>query len=328
MRRSRYYLIFGLAVLVTTSAQADQLMLQGRVVDAEQRPLANIRIEAEAGSRRTTLVEYTPDDGQFAIDLSSTFPAADLRVGIYIYFTGSGYQQYTRLIRSSAKTRILEIQLDAAGAQPKALVNANVAYLRSPSERTLYLLPYEILGSVDSDINKRLVAQLRRGINTHLQRLGMVDVEVLLVPVQTDTSTQPARSWGAALNALAIVDGQLETPQAGNGGGLVNISSRFTIMPSIAGFSPFPVWVDDAVPSNELSSTQLFKLLNGLWGRNTTLAVGILETKRALSAGDHQALAKVRSYLVAEKADAGSVDDPVLRQIDGLKALIDKEIGP
>src|SRR5690242_17814414 len=97
-------------------------------------------------------------------------------------------------------------------------------------------------------------------------------------------------------------------------------------MPTLPGFDPSENYVDDAIPLTEVTSTQLFRKLDIRWARNTTLAVSVLEAKRALSARDWPGLVRVHNYLVAEKADAGPGDQPALQQIDRLKVLIEKQM--
>jgi hypothetical protein len=184
-----------------------------------------------------------------------------------------------------------------------------------------------------SRFHRLLKFHLKRGINTHLQSLEIdpllsEEVGVSTMPVSVDSAnTEKVRAYGSELNALAVVSGLGAVRQDIAGQRVVEVSSEYLIIPSMAQFQPRTIYVDDSFLVEQLQSARLIESLHQLWGQNTVLALTLREARVAFPNKDKAKLQKARNYLIAERARAGPGSQLIVRQIEALLTLIDKELG-
>ncbi len=320
----------------------------GQVFDAASgSPLGGVAVVAEASGRRHPLPQPTGPAGRFSFDPEAVFTAEERdTVALSLLFTHSGYREVVRLVRADqrgvfARDGLLTVRLERILGQ-QALTPETAGQLaaaRSADGRTLFLVPYDMgptPGDEDGARFHRLFARhLKRGIVTHLQALDLEslpgDVGVATVPLPLDVAdTERVRLVGNALNALAMVSG-FGSLASGAAGDAIEISSEYLIIPSLPTYTPRTLYVDERLPADCLRSGQLFQGLDQLWGRNTALALALLEARQALQGAggmDRAALGRARSLLIAERAQAGSESDALVRQLTALVEVLDGELTP
>jgi hypothetical protein len=335
-RRAR--LAFGLLLLAAVPAVAlAEDPVSGQVLDqASGAPLAGVRVSVELSRRSVTLPAPTDAAGRFGLDPARLFNPVELDTdGVSFLFEKDGYRgaNKVKLLAKRGDVRIASfaVRLEplAAPAARSCDQEATLGPLRSSDGRTLFVVPYD-LGSPERsrDFNDRLLQTLKRRIQTHLQELNLDvalgDVGLRSLPRQLGAAdTEKIRACGGAVNALAVAAGRV-TPI--DRGADVAVESEFVIIPALARYRPGSLSIDDRLPVGELTASALSRRLHSLWGRSTLLALAIAEARDALTAHDNGRLEKARSWLTAERAQAGPGSETLMQSISELLRLIDAEL--
>ncbi len=330
-------LVFALAALGQSGvAQARDVV--GRVFDrAAGTPLAGVEISIELSGRRVALPARTNSQGVFVFDPHDLFTGdeRDTR-GLTLMLSKDGYERLTRveLLPGRGDFRIgpLELRLRARADQG-APVDADLERLLKPFKssrgRTVFVVPYNLESTgVSSGFNDRLLLTLKRRILTYLQELNLEveppEVGLRAMPERVAAAdTEKIRSYGSALNALAVAAGTV-TPTEQDAE--VWVESEFVIIPSLQQFEPGSLQIDDRVPAAGLSARQLAGRLHTLWGRGTLLALAIAEARDALEKRDVERLERARAWLIAERAQSGPGNEVLMHRIEELLRMIDSEL--
>ncbi len=196
----------------------------------------------------------------------------------------------------------------------------------------LYALPYDIEhGKAAHRLNSRdFHIHLRRSLMTHLQarRIDDVDLTVRRFPATIDSAdTENVRSVAANDGALAVISGEGEQV-ASEGAELTVVESDYRIIPSLPQFPARSLLVDEIFSEADLH--QLFPLrakLRNMYGGATVLALAVHEALGARGNDDPTSgLERARDYLRKERRLVGPREGYLVRQIDELLELIEKEL--
>jgi hypothetical protein len=325
------------AALAATTAFAQTAAVTGRVTDRSSgAALAGVRVVVElSGSGRSiALPAGTDANGSFAFDPLQLFTAQERDTGgLALTFSKDGYRGLTKVMRLPGRGDFglgaLEFGLEPqAAASGQACADADkLLPLRSQEGRTLFVVPYDV-GSSERlrEFNDRLLLTLKRRIQTHLQQLnvesGVADVGLRALPEKLGPAdTETIRACGGTLNALAVAAGTV-TPSGAD----MEVESEYVIIPTLPRFRPGSLSIDDRIPTEGLSATELGRRLDALWGRGTLLALAAAEARDALAAHDRSRLEKARSWLVAERAQTGRGNEALVQSITELLRHIDEEL--
>jgi hypothetical protein len=325
------------AWLAAAAASSQPVAVSGRVTDqANGAALSGVRVVVElSGSGRSlSLPAPTDANGSFAFDPARLFTAKECDTeGLSLSFSRDGYRSLTTVRRLPARGDFrlgaLEFRLEplAAPAVRTCADEDKLRPLRSREGRTLFVVPYEVAPSERSrEFNDRLLLTLKRRIQTHLQELnvesGVADVGLRSLPENVAAAdTETIRACGGTLNALAVAAGTV-TPS----GTEVEVSSEYVIIPALPRFRPGSLSIDDRIPLQGLSASALGRRLDALWGRGTLVALAVAEARDALAARDKPRLERVRSWLVAERAQTGQGNETLVHSIAELLRHIEEEL--
>lgn len=306
---------------------------------AGQGPLAGVTVVVEASGKKVVLSHPTSSDGRFVFDPDTLFTADELDTyALNLNFTKVDYRNVVRVLRSQQRGRFnyqglrVTMERTVGSSAIDTAHRETIEQNKSTEGRTLFFVPYtlDVMDGVSDpkSFHRLFSFHLKRGINTHLQSLGvdaaLLDVSVVNMPVKVDAgNTEQVRAYGLALNALGIISGfglQSDTQELG-------VSSQYILIPTMADFRLPTLYVDDNFQSGELHSTRLFERLNTLWGQNTVLALSLREIQTSLGNNDMTGLHLARQYLMAEKRRAGPDSTLLVSHIDALVKWIDRRLG-
>jgi len=321
-------------------------MVEGLVVDRSTGAgLPDVKIVVAASGKSWEVPVRTSNDGVFRIDLSAGLAPPDLETEVvYLNFSKEKYIDHVRMCRDpqrrlvfrGVKAEMVAIEKHAGSGPP---ASGPTAAGRDSASRRLYLTPYRIYGNdtaraeAAQQINERLPFHLRRGIITHIQALQIpnppADVALDRLPPGIDGADyESVKEFGMQNDALAVIRGE-GALIPGNGHAL-ELTSEFLILPSLPDFRAGSLYVDDRISQADMSPARLSGSLREAWGANTVLAIALQETQDAVREKDaairKQRLQRARGYLVAEKRRAGAGSDILVRQIDSLLTVVDREI--
>jgi hypothetical protein len=273
--------------------------------------------------------------GAFVLDLAALYGrsiagSSDLLLKV----TAPGFVPLFRSLRvAQAAAQPLAIGLlpDSGGAALSAQDQRKLAPFVNPSgSGSLMLVPYDLPPDL---ANPRLVERLRFNIEslviTYVQAAlhsQTPDLAVRLLPLDGQLDQERLRAVGRHVNALAVVSGNGERVTPGE----VLMSSSYVMPPQTGPAKPLVAFVDDRIPAAALASPELHRQLNRLWGRATILAMAVrdLNAAPAPAAARREALLRVRSVLVAERANIGPRHPEFGTEIDALLAIIARELKP
>ena len=327
-----------LALLACCTVGAWGQTIQGTVRGGSA-PVAGalVRIEVD-GARRDA--GSTDSTGKFTIDLRSTFgrsvaPGAD----VTLQFSQPSFRTEARLMRvADATAKPIDIALTAltgSSALSAADLQRLAPFVTPVGTGPLMLVPYDLpadgLNIPVARLNEKLRFNIERLIVTHAQSAlgsGATGLAVKMLPLEGAHDIDQLRAYGAHLKALAIVSGNGERTGTTNE---VLVTSSYVIIPQTQAFQPPTVFVDDRISADQLGSPELHKHLSALWGRVTLLAMAVRDLNAASPTASPQrndALKRVRSYLMTERAGAGPGNAQFIPEINVLIAQIDKELRP
>jgi hypothetical protein len=323
-------------VLAAAAALAQAAAVTGRVVDrATGAALPGVRVvvELSGSGRSVALPSGTDATGSFAFDPAQLFTSQERDTeGLALTFSKDGYRELTKVKqlpgRGDFRLGALEFGLEPAAAPAgQACADADkLLPLRSQEGRTLFVVPYDVGADRFREFNDRLLLTLKRRIETHLQELnvdsGVAEVGLRSLPEKVAAAdTEAIRACGGTLNALAVAAGTV-TPS----GSEMEVESEYVIIPTLPRYRPGSLSIDDRIPAEGLSATQLGRRLDALWGRGTLLALAAAEARDALAAHDRSRLERARSWLVAERAQTGRGNETLVQSIAELLRHIDEEL--
>jgi len=305
-------------------------------------PLAGVSIQVEI----RTLADAAPTDGQgrFTIDLASLFSAAEIRDaggGFMLKLSKPNFEPVNRLVRVApgASAASLAVQLDAEGGSTHLDASERQAldpFAAAPGSTPLFLLPYSLSGVPPANLrqlNERLRWNLERLIVAHLQAAVSGEagaVSLTLLPELRVNDTNHVRAYGSYLHALGVITGQGGIEPRNSGGSALEVSSAFLVIPRSGPINVPALYVDDSVPADSVNSPRLYRHLSELWGRSAVLALGVNELRTALRDSDpgrrKESLKRIRGYLQAERSNAGPGNDALVSQLQGVIAIIDREL--
>jgi hypothetical protein len=323
-------------VLAAAAALGQPAVVAGRVVDhstAAALPGVRVVVELSGSGRSIALPAGTDAAGSFSFDPAQLFtPQERDTEGLALTFSKDGYRELTKVRRlpgrGDFRVGALEFGLEPAAPPPgEACADADeLLPLRSREGRTLFVVPYDVGADRSREFNDRLLLTLKRRIQTHLQELnvesGVADVGLRALPEKVAAAdTETIRACGGTLNALAVAAGTV-TPA----GAEMQVESEYVIIPALPGYRPGSLSIDDRIPGEGLTATQLARRVDALWGRGTLLALAAAEARDALAAHDGSRLERARSWLVAERAQTGRGNETLVQSIAELLRRIDEEL--
>ncbi|MCE9660443.1 MAG: hypothetical protein K8R60_18100 [Burkholderiales bacterium] len=324
-----------LAALLAWPGGAGAQVVKG-AVQALSGPVAGASLSTELnGERRAG--GSTDGAGAFGVDLATLYSrsvpgSADL----LLQFSAPGFVTTVRSMRvSQAAAAPLAVTMvpEGGGSALSAADQQKLAAFVNPavgSGGALMLVPYDLPQELASPrLSERLRFNIERFVVTYVQTaLGSEapSLAVRLMPLDGAHDQDRLRAVGRHVNALAIVSGNGDRVGAGE----LAMSSSFVIPPQAGPVKPMVAFVDDRIDAAQLSSPELHRRLNRLWGRATILAMAARDLNAAPASGPTrvEALKRVRSYLVAERATTGPRNSEFVPEIDALLATIAREVKP
>lgn len=325
--------LIALAALVAVAALAavNAQTLSGTVVSRGV-PLADVAVTAEADGRRLASVT-TDAQGRFAIDVA-TSKARDF----LLEFSRAGFRRDVKVLDRSTLSRPLQVVLLPASG-PGAISPEDEQKLKAlvtpAGTGPLMFVPYSLPAGTDaataSALNERLRLQLQRLIITHVQAPSVVadsrGVSLTPLPVAANNDLERLRAVGEFVNALAVVSGigidDAATPT-------IELASSYVIIPRGDLFEPPVLNIVDTVPAQQIGRVALDQKMSRMWGRATVLALAARDLREAKSlpvAARKIELARVKRYLVAERADVGARDELGEAKLKELIDVVSRELG-
>jgi hypothetical protein len=182
--------------------------------------------------------------------------------------------------------------------------------------RTLYFLPYNISGTVGTDVaetlNNTMPDHIKYGIVTKLRPYYRRDISVENLNKRDDLSkaiagltaanTYRLRELGERLNALGIITGRGVTKHSPSGTPMVQLLSEY-ILPSSVNLLPADIYVEDVIGQTDVFDLALGANLNNTWAHRTLLVLAEKEL-RTRSASKNEILA----YLKAARRSAAAIE--------------------
>lgn len=327
--------IAGLVLLVTAAgvapASAQQIL---GTVRGGAGPIAGASIGVEVnGVARSG--PGSSANGSFALDLTQLYArsvpgSADL----LLQFSAPGHFTQARSMRvaqAAAAPLTIALLADSGGGTLSADDQQKLApFVNASGSNALMLMPYDLPADLSTPkLAERLRFNIERLVVTYVQGAWVADppsVAVRLMPLSGAQDQDRLRAIGRHVNALAVVSGNGERVTAND----LAISSSYVIPPQTGPVKPLVAFVDDRIPASQLSSPELHRQLNRLWGRVTILAMAVRDLNAAPTTGTPRtdALKHVRAYLVAERANTGPLNAEFTGEIDRLLAMIAREVTP
>ena len=328
--------VIGSTCLVAEVAAAP--LMSGRVTARNGTPLPDVQVQVEI--RRVQTAKPTDAQGRFEFDAATLFETGELRDAgaLMLKFSKPGYEpvnKFVRLFAGQAPAPVT-VQIDptsGSAALDSAEKETLSKYIAAPGSAPLFLIPYSLSGITGDAkaLNDMLRANLERVIITHLQAsdvagAGMVSLKLL--PAAQANDIDRLRAYGTYLGALGVITGYGAVETGTGGPATLGVSSTFLIIPEAAPLKQPVLYVDDDLPADRVASPRLYQHLSKLWGRSAVLALGVSQLGSARTAGDKEALKRVRNYLQAERAGAGPGDEALVSQLGALIAAVDRELAP
>lgn len=325
--------LLSLAVLSSPFAARAQTVVG--VVHATS-PLQGVSVQAELEGHSLPQVS-TGADGHFSLPLTGAKPSSDLRLS----FIKDGFRLQT--IQGSvagASAKALDILLEPLTGQG-AISSAERA-LWDPQRTAagngpLMFVPYSMGpdAAQAADLNSRLQFQLQRLIVTRLQSVLPPEKEsqVALKPVTFNLADEDRlRTFGEYVNALGVVSGR-GIGDSSAAGATIEFSSMFLFIPHSSQYEPPGIWyINEApVPTASVGRVSLDAKLSKDWGRAVIIALATRDLKNAEALPQAEraaALRKIRSYLIAERADVGSNEMQSAAALKQLIDLVNKAVTP
>lgn len=323
---------------------AQDYVIRGTVkAVADASLLRDVQIQVEVGGVRKS-VALTDPQGRFIVNIGELFGEKEAKraEAALLIFSKSGFLEVRRLLPlRSEQNPALEIGLTASGGittlDPTEKEKLK-RYVSPTGTGPLFLIPYDLsevqVGVSPERMNERLRKNLERVIVTHVQAgPGMKAtglLSVILLPVSSSTDIQGLRAIGKYLKALGMITGY-GSIEPGGTAKKVLVSSTYIIIPHIEQMGGSVLYVDDAFPSELIASPRLWEELSKIWGRSTVLALAMREFNEFKQVEinrdrDLKKLKELRSYLQAERANAGPGNEQLLIQLNAFLHIIDEEL--
>lgn len=337
-------LLVALALLLATTVMAQNLdsPINGTIINAKTAtPLAGVHVAVEVSGTMKSLPHPTDSTGRFAVDPSALFDPQQLDTyALTLSFSKQGFRSPEVCVlsfKTRGQLRHANLQVALKPMESSDLLDhaekAKLEGFVSIHGRTVYLLPYTLtpLGVASArDLNQRLPQLLQRRITTYLQALRVKSLpEVSLESLPQGpavTNTERVSASGEYLNALAMIGGQGHIKRLRNNQEILELASQYLIIPWLEGFTVRTWYIDDSLPPGSIALAALANSLNKLWGRSTLLALSLREFIQAKADRDTERLKRIRTYLIAERSQAGPDNEPLLSQVKSLLELVEKEL--
>ena len=343
----------GLVLLLAFSrpAGAEPVRIVGTVTGGVSgTPVRDVRVDVLILGDLTPKAALTDMAGQYEATVKTSKPL-DKPVTVTLRFYKEGFDPYpTDSIQTCdfrpGACRVSSIQLAPSGGS-SALTEEERTKLdsvKSTEGSTLFMLPYQVTHPVASEtpINmKTLTDSLQIAISTQIQSLEgdrelarfepLEPVSLMAVPPEIDideTNVERIKTVGHHLNALAVISGNGEVARTSEASEIINVRSRFVIMPT-NGNAARQFLVDDReLPSTLFNSLELAEKLSPQWGHNTVFALCQREFAKAKQAKDRKALWRIRAYVNAQLHRASGDEKLKVGDLQRLLLRIDEELAP
>ena len=315
-------------------------IVEGVVIAGGPRtPIPDVSIELDFGSK--TREGITNSNGGFT--LSAIFGSyRAITPYVTLTFHKDPYNGVRKVLTTGSSSTCSNLTIEMTKLANAVVGRDDDIVKRFYSEdgRTLFVLPYEMNAGADASrlaptVNPRHLSQsLHRFINTGLQQLetdkfGSSVPEVSVRSLSDDvpnefTDEERLRSFGRAINALAIAGGAGEVSAADE----VQLSTRYYIVPTIPGQQLGTFYLDDKVALQDLNSIALWQRLSDEWLHYTLLAYCIKQIRVAADEDDVQLRRQVYGLLVAERARLGPEDEARVRTLTKLIKGLEPQLRP
>jgi hypothetical protein len=349
-------LIAAVLLLIGEALSQEQLIGQIKVKIVTGNParlLGGVKWRVQAGGK---LLDGLGDaSGHFRISLPPELHVDD-KEHLIMSFVKQGYEQLIRILdcqsASQAECRNLQVKLTSLSRnlnedenitldsdETEILVNN-----RSTTGHTLYLL-HNISAAAAEDTTSLIQRTFQNNITDHLQGLPVSppppDItpppDIKLRPLRgvqvIQRNTEKIQLYGNRLNALAMASVSESRLRDQSGNKIVRLFFQYQTIPFHDGFEPIREVVSYTLAATELDSVTLYELSDQAskrWGLYTLLAFcvrEILEFERAEPTNDQVRLARIRSYLLAERFQLGSNELLEEQYVLKLLDLIDQKLG-
>lgn len=313
-------------------------------------PLREVRVDVLIVGDLTPKAAVTDAAGQYEATVTITKPL-DKPLPVTLRFYKEGFEPFpTDSIQTcdfrSGPCRVSAIQLAPSGGS-SALTEEERTKLdsvKSTEGSTLFMLPYQVAHPLASKtpVNmKTLTDCLHIAISTQIQSLEgdrelarfdpLEPVSLIAIPPEVDidgTNVERIKTVGHHVNALAVISGNGEVVRTSEASEIINVRSRFVIMPT-NGSAARQFLVDDReLPTAVFNSLELAEKLSPQWGHNTVFALCQREFEKAKQAKDHKALWRIRAYVSAQLHRASGDEKLKVGDLQRLLQRIDAELTP
>lgn len=328
--------IVALCGMMAPVASAAATRLTGRAIDGRTLdPVSGARLLVEIQQAKHRDFATTDAAGSFTLDFSG-LPEAERRAGVaWVSFEHDHYLGRFRLeFRNGQSTAVPDRKLTKRGGEAlRSSCRDSLSALHDPTGRMVGFADFDLDTAgvvVDAGlIRSRLIRRLDTCIRTNLQENGvpaeLCRISISQLPCGLDLfQEQAAREAGVALNALALIGGELRI-RPGTPGPTLRVSGKFFPIPRAGSIQFTSQTIEDLLNLDPQSPSSIASEAGLVWAQQAGIALGLREMMEG--AGDRERLRNAGILFRAVQSTLPAGDGPIQRWLGDRLREIDASIG-